>query len=96
MSKSRRSFFLAVSLCHELARVLEFRCIREGKFRPDGKPFETPPGITCREAGTAWETRAFGGRIHPVCEIKKSLFQIRGICIKSSAWSFEMMKVNER
>ncbi|PGG95882.1 hypothetical protein GX51_08089, partial [Blastomyces parvus] len=88
-------FFLAVLLCHELAHVLEFRCIHEGKLRPDGEPFETPPGITCREAGTGWETRAFGGRIYPVCAAENSLLQIRGICIKSSAWNFEMMKVNE-
>ncbi|EGC47131.1 conserved hypothetical protein [Histoplasma capsulatum var. duboisii H88] len=88
-------FFLAVLLCHELAHILEFRCIHGGKLRPDGEPFETPPGITCREAGTGWETRAFGGRIHPVCEEENDLFKIRGICIHSSAWNFEMMKVNE-
>ncbi|EER27346.1 hypothetical protein CPC735_026820 [Coccidioides posadasii C735 delta SOWgp] len=88
-------FFLAVLLCHELAHVLEFQCIHEGRLRPDGKPFETPPGITCREAGTGWETRAFGGRIYPVCKAENSLLQIRGICINSSAWNFEMMKVNE-
>ena len=88
-------FFLAVLLCHELAHVLEFRCVREGRLRPDGEPFETPPGITCREAGTGWETRAFGGRIYPVCKAENSLLQIRGICVNSSAWNFEMMKVNE-
>ncbi|OJD15153.1 hypothetical protein AJ78_04578 [Emergomyces pasteurianus Ep9510] len=88
-------FFISVLLCHELAHVLEFRCIREGRLRPDGESFETPPGITCREAGTGWETRAFGGRIYPVCKADMSLLLIRGICIRSSAWNYEMMKLNE-
>lgn len=88
-------FFLAVSLGHELAHVLEFRCVCKGKLRSDGEPFKTPPGISCREAGTGWETRAFGGRIYPVCIVDNSLSQLRGVCIKSSAWNFEMMKVNE-
>ncbi|KAK2741735.1 hypothetical protein FQN55_008235 [Onygenales sp. PD_40] len=86
---------LAISLCHQLAHILEFRCIRKGRLRPDGKPFETPPGITCREAGTCWETRAFGGQVYPVCTGKTSLLLLRGICIQSSAWNFDMMKLNE-
>ncbi|KAK2809082.1 hypothetical protein FQN50_004135 [Emmonsiellopsis sp. PD_5] len=89
-------FILGISLCHHLAHVLEFRYIRKGRLRPDGdEPFETPPGITCREAGTCWETRAFGGRVYPICEGETSLLLLRGICIKSSAWNFDMMKLNE-
>ena len=58
--------FLAVLLSHELAHVLEFRNIRRTKLQSDRQLFQTPAGITCREAGTAWEIRAFGGRIYPV------------------------------
>lgn len=50
--------FLAVSLGHGLAaHVLRFRCLG-AQLQSDGQPFETPPGITCCEAGTACETRA--------------------------------------
>ncbi|KAE8419816.1 hypothetical protein BDV36DRAFT_128091 [Aspergillus pseudocaelatus] len=87
--------FLAVLLGHELAHVLEFRSIRAGQLCSDNEPFETPPGVTCREAGTAWETRTFGGRVYPICQAENSLLNIRGLCIKSSAWNFDMMKVNE-
>ncbi|KAE8352719.1 hypothetical protein BDV28DRAFT_134607 [Aspergillus coremiiformis] len=86
--------FLAVLLGHELAHVLEFRSIRAGQLRSDNEPFETPPGVTCREAGTAWETRTFGGRVYPICQAENSLLNIRGLCTKSSAWNFDMMKVN--
>lgn len=54
--------FLAVSLGHGLAHVLEFRSIQSCQLRSDGEPFNTPPGVTCHEAGTAWETHAFGGQ----------------------------------
>ncbi|KAJ5085026.1 hypothetical protein N7532_009797 [Penicillium argentinense] len=87
--------FLAVLLAHELAHVLEFRSIRAGRLRSDGQPFETPAGVTCREAGTAWEIRAFGGRVYPVCQLENSLANMRGLCIKSTAWDFDMMKVSE-
>ncbi|KAE8146961.1 hypothetical protein BDV25DRAFT_43161 [Aspergillus avenaceus] len=87
--------FLAVLLGHEIAHLLEFRRIRAGQLRSDSEPFETPPGVTCREAGTAWQTRTFGGRIYPVCNVENSLLTIRGLCIKSSAWNFDMMKLNE-
>ncbi|KAE8398878.1 hypothetical protein BDV37DRAFT_275735 [Aspergillus pseudonomiae] len=43
---------------HKLAaHVLKFRSSRAGPLCSNNEPFETPPGITCREAGTAWETR---------------------------------------
>jgi hypothetical protein len=77
--------FLAVLLAHELAYVLEFRSIRAGRLRSNGQPFETPTGVTCREAGTAWEIRAFRGRVYPVCQPKNSLANMRGLCIKSTA-----------
>ena len=87
--------FLAVLLAHELAHVLEFRNIRGGKLRSDGQPFQTPAGVTCREAGTAWEMRAFGGRMYPVCQPENSLANIRGLSIKSTAWNFDVMKANK-
>ena len=87
--------FLAVLLSHELAHVLEFRNIRRTKLQSDRQLFQTPAGITCREAGTAWEIRAFGGRIYPVCQPENSLANIRGLSIKSTAWNFEAMKANE-
>ncbi|KAJ5800115.1 uncharacterized protein N7518_002183 [Penicillium psychrosexuale] len=86
---------LATVLGHEMAHILEFRCIRACKFRADDEPFDTPPGITCREAGTAWEVRSFGGRIYPVCQPDGSLYNIRGLCLKSASWNFDVMKMNE-
>ncbi|KAL4784395.1 hypothetical protein BJX76DRAFT_221182 [Aspergillus varians] len=88
-------FFLAILLGHEMAHVLEFRCVHAGQLRNDQEPFKTPPGITCREAGTAWELRAFGGRIYPVCQPQNSIANMCGLCIRSSSWDFGMMKVNE-
>lgn len=90
--------FLAVLLGHGLAHVLEFRSIRGGQLLrsdDDGEPLNTP-GVTCREAGTAWETRAFGGRIYPICGVENSLVNMRGLCISSNAWNFDMMKANEK
>jgi hypothetical protein len=86
--------YLAVLIGHELAHTLEFRSIRKGKLVSGDKPFRTPPGVTGREAGTAWETRAFGGKIFPVCEVENVLRDIRGLCIGSSSWNFDMMKAN--
>ncbi|OXV12212.1 hypothetical protein Egran_00027 [Elaphomyces granulatus] len=86
--------YLAVLIGHELAHTLEFRSIRKGKLVSGDKPFGTPPGVTGREAGTAWETRAFGGKIFPVCEVENVLRDIRGLCIRSSSWNFDMMKAN--
>jgi hypothetical protein len=85
-----------VSLGHGSAHVLEFRDIQDVQLRYDGQPFETPPDITYHELGTAWETRAFGGRVYPVRETENYLREIRGLCIRSSAWNFEMMKANEQ
>lgn len=76
--------------------MLEFRNIQGGQLRYDGQPFETPPDITYHEAGTAWETRGFGGRVYPVRETENYLREIRGLYIRSSAWNFEMMKANEK
>ena len=86
--------YLAVLIGHELAHTLEFRSIRKGKLVSRDKPFGTPPGVTGREAGTAWEIRAFGGKIFPVCEVENALRDIRGLCIRSSSWNFDMMKAN--
>lgn len=38
----------------------------------DNEPFDTSPGVICHEASTAWETRAFGGRVYPICEDENS------------------------
>ncbi|KAJ5894014.1 hypothetical protein N7495_005705 [Penicillium taxi] len=59
-SKPPMLFFLAALIGHEIAHILEFRCIRSGRLNGDNA-FVTPPGLTCREAGTAWEVRTFGG-----------------------------------
>ncbi|KAB8233190.1 uncharacterized protein BDW43DRAFT_311264 [Aspergillus alliaceus] len=87
--------FLAVLLGNGLAHVLEFRSIGAGQLHSVNEPFKTAPGITCREAGTAWETRTFRGRVYPICQVENSLLNIRGLCIKCSAWNFDMMKANE-
>ncbi|GAB1194725.1 hypothetical protein APSETT444_003974 [Aspergillus pseudonomiae] len=87
--------FLVVLLGHGLAHVLEFRSSRAGQLRSNNEPFETPPSLACRKVGTAWETRAFGGRVYPVCQVENFLLTIRGLCIENSTWNFDMMKVNE-
>lgn len=87
--------FTAILIGHELAHVLEFRNIRQGRLQVNGEPFETPPGITCREAGTMWETRVFHGQVNPVCDMENSLITIRGLSIRSAAWNYEVMKVND-
>ena len=33
--------------------------------------------------------------MYPVCQPENSLANIRGLCIKSTAWHFDMMKVNK-
>lgn len=59
--------YIAILICHNMAHVLEFRFIKNGYFRDDGKAFETPPGLTCTEAGTSWERNTFYLFIlHPV------------------------------
>lgn len=87
--------FTAILIGHGLAHVLEFRHVRQGKLQANGEPFETPPGITCREAGTMWETLVFQGKVNPVCEIESSLITIRGLCIRSGAWNYETMKISD-
>lgn len=67
----------------------------EAHLQDDGQPFETPPSITYRKAGTAWETRTFRSRLLPICVSENNLMTIRGLCIQSSAWNHDMMKVNE-
>ena len=57
--------FIAVLLAYELVHVMEFRCIKDGESKPDDQPFNNHPGVTCGEVDTAWEVRAFGGRMYP-------------------------------
>lgn len=85
--------YIAILLCHELAHVLEFRSIRNGQFRDDGEAFETPPGITGTEAGTSWETRAFGGSISPVLNGFDLAF-ITGLSIQSFRWRYLYMAMD--
>ncbi|KAI2723332.1 hypothetical protein CBS147318_263 [Penicillium roqueforti] len=86
---------LATSLGHKMAHILEFRCIRACKLRTEDEPFEIPPGIICREAGTAWELRSFGGRIYPVCQPDGSLYNIQGLCLEIASCNFDVMKMND-
>lgn len=87
-------FFLAALIAHELAYILEFRYMRQGRVQPSESPFQTPPGLTCREAGTAWESRVFGGRVYPVCDPEDSLPDIHGISLVSSSGNFNHMKIS--
>lgn len=85
--------YIAILLCHELAHVLEFRFIRKGSFREDGEPFETPPGLTCTEAGISWEKNTFGGSISPVSP-GSDLMSIIGLSIQSSKWRYLHMPLS--
>lgn len=86
---------LATSLGHQMAHILEFRCIRACKLRTEDEPFEIPPGIICREAGTAWELKSFGRRIYPVCQPDGSLYNIQGLCLEIASCNFDVMKMND-
>lgn len=85
--------YIAILLCHELAHVLEFRFIRKGSFREDGEPFESPPGLTCTEAGISWEKNTFGGSISPVSP-GSDLMSIIGLSIQSSKWRYLHMPLS--
>ncbi|PWY88281.1 hypothetical protein BO70DRAFT_178548 [Aspergillus heteromorphus CBS 117.55] len=87
--------FLAVCIGHGIAHVLEFRMIRGGKLNAQSRAFLTPPGLTCREAGTAWESNVFGGKVVPICSRPSDLLRIQGLCINGSAVGYKMMKINE-
>ncbi len=94
LCKTMALFVLAVCICHNIAHVLEFRCIRGGKLNDDQEPFQTPPGITCMEAGSAWEENTFGGIISPVAFSKNDLFTTIGCCSRSVSWNFNYMVVS--
>ena len=85
--------YIAILICHEMAHVLEFRFIRNGCFRDDGKAFETPPGLTCTEAGTSWERNTFGGSVSPVSP-GSDLMSIIGLSIQSSRWRYLHMSIS--
>lgn len=84
--------YIAILICHEMAHVLEFRFIRKGSRRDDGKAFETPPGITCAQVGTSWERITFGGSISPVSP-GSDLMSIIGLSIQSSWWRYLHMSI---
>jgi hypothetical protein len=94
LCKTMALFVLAVCICHNIAHVLEFRCIRGGKLNDDQEPFQTPPGITCMEAGSAWEEKTFGGVISPVTFNKNDLATTIGCCSRSASWNFNYMVVS--
>ena len=85
--------YIAILLCHELAHVLEFRCIRNGSFREDGEPFASPPGLTCTEAGISWEKNTFGGSISPIF-FGSDLISIIGLSVQSSKWRYLQMPLS--
>lgn len=76
-----------------MAHVLEFRFIRHGSFREDGNAFETPPGLTCTEAGTSWERNTFGGSVSPVSP-GSDLMSIIGLSIQLSRWRYLHMSID--
>lgn len=84
---------LALLLCHEMAHVLEFRIVRKKSLQPSGEAFLTPPGVTCREAGVAWEVRALGGTITPVCATDYDFSSQIGLALRSAAWNFYHMVI---
>ncbi len=76
---------LALMLCHEMAHLLEFRIVRKKSWQAYGAAFLTPPGVTCREAGVAWEVRALGGTITPVCATDYDFSSQIGLALRSAA-----------
>lgn len=84
---------LALLLCHEMAHVLEFRIVRKKSLQASGAAFLTPPGLTCREAGVAWEVRALGGTITPVCATDYDFSSQIGLALRSAAWNFYHMAI---
>ena len=82
---------IAVTIGHEIAHILEFRCLRGGLLNSDGTPFESPPGITGDEVGIAWEHRAFGASVHPVCEKEEEISLLVGLCLRSFSWNYKYM-----
>lgn len=84
---------LALLLCHEMAHVLEFRIVRKKSLQASGAAFLTPPGVTCREAGVAWEIRALGGTIKPVCATEYDFSSQIGLALRSAAWNFYHMAI---
>jgi len=84
---------LAALIGHGISHSLEFRCIRNGLLRQDGTAYETPLGATCGEAGTAWERRTFGGKIHPIREREYQLGSLLGVVVESERFNYHCMKL---
>lgn len=84
---------LALLLCHEMAHVLEFRIVRKKSLQASGAAFLTPPGVTCREAAVAWEVKALGGTITPVCATDYDISSQIGLALRSAAWNFYHMAI---
>lgn len=76
-----------------MAHILEFRILRKKGLQASGAAFLTPPGVTCREAGVAWEVRALGGTITPVCAADYDFFTQIGLALRSAAWNLYHMAI---
>lgn len=87
---------LALLLCHQMAHILEFRIVRKKSLHASGAAFLTPPGVTCREAGVAWEVRALGGTITPVCAKDHDFSSKIGLSLRSAAWNFYHMAISNK
>ena len=87
---------LALLLCHEMAHILEFRIVRKKCLHASGAAFLTPPGVTCREAGVAWEVRALGGTFSPVCAKDHDFSSQIGLSLRSAAWNFYHMAISNK
>lgn len=79
---------LALLLCHEMAHVLQFRIVRKKSLQASEAAFLTPPGVTCREAGVAWEVKALGGTITPVCATDCDFSSQIGLALRSAVGIF--------
>lgn len=84
---------LALFLCHQMAHVLEFRIVRKKSLQTSGAAFATPPFMTCREAGVAWEVKTLGGTIMPVCATDYDFSSQIGLALRSAAWNFNYMAI---
>ena len=94
--KTAALFTIALLVCHEIAHILEFRSVQKGVLDPSGKPFESPPGLTCADAGSAWEYNVFNGVISPICYTEGDLSTILGLSARSQFWNGNFMAISNQ
>ena len=70
--------------------------MRKKSLHASGAACLTPPGVTCREAGVAWEVRALGGTITPACAEDCDFTTQIGLALRSSAWNFSHMAISNK